>query len=295
MSLYDQLGSGGFLNADGVIDDSLRVIKRKDGELPDKFRDCVFQIMPSQQYAAQKEFRKKVSALQLAVEEEDQAMKDGTLVMTEAPLGEDNEAYYESLQDSASKELEMNEEHNDEKIDNKVVLKYGQTIQLIHYKTKKYVTAQVKKVATAEKDCQYVGVEDGGSSYSWFTVLPRYKMRALGDDVETGDSVIFELAKQEGTYLHCSEKPAAHLVPFQAGSNELLHEGSVGPLTGWTVTLYRTSTKGEESDRVMERGTLQAGTLVVRSSFLLFFFLCDFLTFFIYCITFFFPFFFIFF
>ena len=166
VSLYDQLGSCGFLNADGVIDDSLRVLKRRNGELPDKFRDCVFQIMPSQQYAAQKEFRKKVLLLQLAVqeEEENEAIGDASSMKAEP---DDDEGYYESLQDSATKEVEMNDEHNAEKIDNNTVLKYGQTVQLLHHKTKKYLTANVKRVASAEKDCQYMGVEDGGSAYSW--------------------------------------------------------------------------------------------------------------------------------
>ena len=166
VSLYDQLGSCGFLNADGVIDDSLRVLKRRNGELPDKFRDCVFQIMPSQQYAAQKEFRKKVLLLQLAVqeEEENEAIGDANSIKAEP---DDDEGYYESLQDSATKEVEMNDEHNAEKIDNNTVLKYGQTVQLLHHKTKKYLTANVKRVASAEKDCQYMGVEDGGSAYSW--------------------------------------------------------------------------------------------------------------------------------
>lgn len=230
VSLFDQLGSTGFLNADGVIDDSLRIIRRENGALPDKFRDCIFKIMPSQQYAAQKEYRKKVLALQIEVDEEEE--NEGEQVPGSNRGTEDDEGYYESLQDSAAKELEMNEEHNAEKIEHSTVLKYGHTIQLVHYKTKKYVTADAKRVAAAEKDCQYVGVEEGGSAYSWFTVLPRYKMRQLGDEVETNDCVIFELNKQAGTYLHCSTLPAPQLVPFQAG-NALLHEGSIGARTGW--------------------------------------------------------------
>ena len=59
VSLFDQVGSHGFLNADGVIDDSLRIIVNSDGSVPDKFRDCVFTIMPSQQYAAQKAAAKR--------------------------------------------------------------------------------------------------------------------------------------------------------------------------------------------------------------------------------------------
>jgi hypothetical protein len=272
VSLFDQMGSHGFLNADGVIDDSLRILVNTDGSVPDKFRDCVFSIMPSQQYAAQKEFRKKVRLLQKAVAEE---------VAGIAAIGagaEEDEDYFMSLQESAERELEMNEEHNAEKILADAVLKYGQVIQLMHNKTGKYVTASTKRVAVAEKDCQFVGLDDGGSAYSWFTILPRYKMRSLGDEVETSDCVIFELYKQEGTYLHCSERPAHHLVPFQAGTS-LLHEGSIGSLTGWILTLYRAADDGRDPNAAAKqaaiaegddavntsakwRGTLQAGKLV---------------------------------
>ena len=270
VSLFDQVGSHGFLNADGVIDDSLRIIVNSDGSVPDKFRDCVFTIMPSQQYAAQKEFRKKVLQLQKAVAEEVEG------VATNTAGAEEDEGYYMSLQESAERELEMNADHNAEKILADAVLKYGQVIQLMHNKTGKYVTANTKRVAVAEKDCQFAGLDDGGSAYSWFTILPRFKMRSLGDEVETSDCVIFELYKQEGTYLHCSERPAHHLVPFQAGIS-CLHEGSIGSLTGWILTLYRAADDGRDPDAAAKqaamgddavdmstkwRGTLQAGKLV---------------------------------
>lgn len=197
VTLFEKTASRGFLNADGVIDESLRIIKMRDGSVPDKIRDCVFKIMPSQQYSAQREFRKKVKLLQIAVAEEVAGNSEDTTG------AEEDENYYMSLQESAERELEMNEEHNREKILNDTVVRYGQVVQLLHYKTNKYITADTKKVASAEKDCQYTGIEEGGSAYSWFTILPRYKMRSLGDEVETSDSVVFELCKQEGTFLHC--------------------------------------------------------------------------------------------
>ena len=204
----------GYLNADGVIDNSLRVLENKEST-PQKYRDCIFQLMPSQQYGAKKEFIEKVTALQ-------------------SDLGAEAEetSYYDSLYESRMKETEMNETRNIAMTTTDSVVRYGHTIQLLHVKTNKYVTADPKKIATAEKDCQYCGVETDGSMTSWFTILPRYKMRGVGDEVEAGDEVVFELNKQAGTYLHCSTLPAPQLVPFQAG-NALLHEGSIGARTGW--------------------------------------------------------------
>ena len=120
--------------------------------------------MPSQQYGAKKEFMQKVSSL---------AEDTGEV---EEP------SYYDSLHESMTKEAEMNNIRNDEMtISNQSVLRYGHTIQLLHVKTNKYVTADVKRIAPAEKDCQYVGVDESGSMTSWFTILPRYKMRGVGE------------------------------------------------------------------------------------------------------------------
>jgi hypothetical protein len=103
----DERQARGFLNADGVIDNSMRVIAEKSGALPNKFRDCIFRVMPSQQYGAAKEFKKKVLALTKAVDE-------GKIGEIEAGEEADKEeaAYFESLQESALKEEEMNMERN---------------------------------------------------------------------------------------------------------------------------------------------------------------------------------------
>ena len=137
----------------------------------------------------------------------------------------------------------MNGARNIEQCGTQTVLRYGHTIQLLHLKTNKYAMADVKRVATQEKDCQYVGVEEDGSMTSWFTILPRYKMRGVGDEVEDSDEVIFELIKQDGSFLHCSKNVAVHLKPFATEGTQL-YEASVGSSTGWKMTTYRSSCAG---------------------------------------------------
>ena len=243
----------GYLNADGVIDNSLRVLKNKNkGSTPQKYRDCIFQLMPSQQYGAKKEFIEKVTALE---SNPDREMEDPS--------------YYDSLYESRMKETEMNETRNIAMTTTDSVVRYGHTIQLLHVKTNKYVTADPKKIATAEKDCQYCGVETDGSMTSWFTILPRYKMRGVGDEVEAGDEVVFELIKQEGSFLHCSDRAALHLRPFETQDSSLF-EASVGTSTGWALSIYRSAQstysaltpKHSQSTRNASRGTLKAGMLV---------------------------------
>jgi len=232
----------------------MRVLKQEDAEtIPTKFRDCIFKIMPSQQYGAKKEFMEKVEAL---------STDDGEAEAVE---------YYDSLRESMVKETEMNAARNQDMTNvTQYVLRYGHTIQLLHIKSSKYVTADVKRVAPAEKDCQYIGVDDSGSMTSWFTILPRYKMRGVGDEVEAEDDVVFELIKQEGSYLHCSKHPSTHLKPFMTSQSTVLYEASVGGLTGWKLSLYRpsnssnllTTRRAAANSRNATRGTLEAGMLV---------------------------------
>ena len=39
-----------------------------------------------------------------------------------------------------------------------------------------------------------------------FKILPRYKVRSVGDEVRYNDQVKFESVKTEGQFLHCSTK-----------------------------------------------------------------------------------------
>ena len=40
-----------------------------------------------------------------------------------------------------------------------------------------------------------------------FKILPRYKVRSVGDEVRFNDQVKFESVKTEGQFLHCSSRP----------------------------------------------------------------------------------------
>lgn len=56
-----------------------------------------------------------------------------------------------------------------------------------------------------------------------FKILPRYKVRSVGDDVRFNDQVKFESVKTEGQFLHCSAQP---------------YRGAFPVLAQWSVTSF---------------------------------------------------------
>ena len=92
----------GFLQADGIIEDSMRVVvpseKPQGLEFPSNIRKCLFQMMPMGQYAAQSEYEEKKQELEHLVgtdEDKDNNVKD----------------YLDSLRESAEKEKCNDELH----------------------------------------------------------------------------------------------------------------------------------------------------------------------------------------
>ena len=73
---------------------------------------------------------------------------------------------------------------------------FVKVVQLRHKKSGTFLTVAPKAVAKVEKDtlrCYLPGTTSAsaqppGSAYSWFTVLPRYKMRQRGDLVEVNEA-----------------------------------------------------------------------------------------------------------
>lgn len=46
-----------------------------------------------------------------------------------------------------------------------------------------------------------------------FKILPRYKVRSVGDEVRFSDQVKFESLKTTGQFLHCSSRPYRGVFP----------------------------------------------------------------------------------
>lgn len=60
-----------------------------------------------------------------------------------------------------------------------------------------------------------------------FKILPRYKVRSVGDEVRFNDQIKLESVKTEGQFLHCSSRP---------------YKGVFSVLENWYVSIIITLT-----------------------------------------------------
>ena len=154
----------GFLAADGIIEDSLRVSVPSNNpsaiHFPSNIRPCLFRIMPMDQFAAQAEYDEKQLEL-LSVDED-------------KPNDEHTKHYLKSLAESAEKEKKMNKLASARRIEDREVVVYGAMVQLQHLKTGKFVSIDVNKLASHEKDALHCHVTTDENQNCWLGIFPRY-------------------------------------------------------------------------------------------------------------------------
>jgi hypothetical protein len=86
------------------------------------------------------------------------------------------------------------------------VVKFGDTIQLFHVKSGKYLRIYPDKLAKDERQNLLVNLNSAGDTYSWLTLLPRFKVDHIGDPVVTGTELYLSIAERPNEFIHCSER-----------------------------------------------------------------------------------------
>lgn len=97
---------------------------------------------------------------------------------------------------------------------------YGQTIQLMHNHSRKFVRVSSTSTSKIEPSNMKVDLHEHSVRNSWFRIMPRYKVRAEGDNVRLGDQVVLESVKTMGEYLHAGQGLIASDMP-DAGCHEI--------------------------------------------------------------------------
>ncbi|KAF0686010.1 Aste57867_22164 [Aphanomyces stellatus] len=176
-TIYLAIDGEGMVHSDGFVDARLGCVADTS-----QIEGCLFKVLPKLSYEAYK-------AMCKMKEQFSEASEKFILMAQQAKIEHDINAALCRRTDE----------------DGQVVL-YGQTIQLQHVRSSKYLTSRVKTLADVDKTCMKVTLADDGSTKCWFTFLPRYKTRSLGSAVIFNDAVCLSRAKYTRHFLHLSHR-----------------------------------------------------------------------------------------
>jgi len=228
----------GFLGAEGVLDDNCVV-----AEQPMRFDECVFQICIQNQYSALREYEENIHYLEELHQIEDPEINDGdelSIYGSEDENGEESDAaklgkLVDSLERSMKNEKALNEQYMKSSVGN--TIQYGSVIQLLHVKSQKYLTVEPNQVAEQERENLRVHLSEFGSSLSWFTVMPCYKIDREGDDFNSGSSLLLRVTERTSEQIHCCELPTRLSSP----ENPTREVNCSLETTGWKAVIYSES------------------------------------------------------
>ena len=210
-----------YLCAEGILSDDIVVGKM------DSFEDNWFQICLPRQYSAAQELEEFIEVNNVDVKNAGRIDKS-TL------------RHLEALKTGARNEQKMNEVYMKNKRGNEV--RYGDSIQLLHVKSKKYVTVVGNEVAEYERQNIRVRLDPAGSPNSWLILQPRFKINQAGDAVLSNSEIKLNIAERSNEYLHCTDKG------YTNGHREV--NASLDP-TSWLLAIFQSATDTQDTNTIL--------------------------------------------
>ena len=179
-----------YLSAEGILSDELIVGKGAS------FDDEWFQVCLQRQYSAFIELE------DFYENEKEEAEKEvnGKL---DIEVQRSKQNHLNALRRGLVNEEKMNNMYMKNKFGEPV--HYGDHLQLLHVKSKKYVTIEPTEVSPSERENIKVLLHPKGTSCSWLVIQPRYRINKLGDVVITNSEIKLNIAERMNEYLHTSE------------------------------------------------------------------------------------------
>ncbi|KAL0145319.1 hypothetical protein V8B55DRAFT_1460552 [Mucor lusitanicus] len=190
----------------------------------DAMGTSIFRLEPQQSHAAQKELETFVGdddIESLSCEASVQALEQLTL-----------------LQHKADKEIAQNEAEKRRLLGKPVV--YGQVIQLFNQHFKKYLTVTGKTCYNSKGAQHQLQVNLSSEFVGYFRIMPRYRIRFVGDVIRVGDTVALQCVRPEG-YLN---------VDYDSSGKSNYEVYSHTRLSSWTMRLHYSSTSDQDTKHV---------------------------------------------
>lgn len=203
ISLFSQ-GGNGFLESEGFADRRLFVNEEAAGLDINDFSRCVFRIQAKNQYTQEKQLKKFLKDKGLIQGGTESSMSAITLAesIDMVALKTSTARDLQRLLRSCKAEKALNQLEGERLSGNPV--RYGDIIQILHVKSKKFVSVKKNGVGELENNTLRVVLDEVGSAASWFQVTPRYRAQEEGDIVRITSAVTFTNVKT-GEKLHCSD------------------------------------------------------------------------------------------
>jgi hypothetical protein len=193
------------------------------------FEEHLFQIYVQRQYSATNE-------LDEFLEANDGGAKDPA-----------NASYLEALTRGKENESILNRSVMKSKTGNLVC--FGDTIQLLHVKSNKFVTVKGADLARDERENMRVALNPDGSVNSWLKVLPRFKINREGEPVTNGNEFLLKFSERSNEFLHCADRP-----PPRGKYREV--NSSLESPTGWKVSIF------QRAEEILNTSLLLTGQLL---------------------------------
>ena len=121
---------------------------------------------------------------------------------------------------------------------------YGQNVQLFHFGTGSFLSVRADEAAEVERNALRMALLPEPDNSCYFSVLPRFKVRILGEKVFDGDVIVFnhtETAKN----MHLSERR------YASEAHELEVNGD-DIVTGWKLSQFAAFTA--DADKIVSVG-----------------------------------------
>ena len=222
------------LSAEGILSDELTVGKLSS------FDDDWFQVCLQRQYSAFVELEEFHHQQQNEDDEEDKEEEEvnGKL---EIEIALSKQTHLKALRRGLMNEEKMNNLYMKNKFGEPV--HYGDSIQLLHVKSKKYVTVVEHEVSLSERHNIRVLLHPKGTSTSWLVIQPRFRINKLGDVVITNSEIKLNVAERMNEYLHTSE--------VATPSSSLREVNSSLEPTSWVLNIFQSSFNSKNDKLVL--------------------------------------------
>ncbi len=215
-----------YLSAEGILDEDVYV-----SPLVSFFEEHVFQIYVQRQYSATNELEEFLEA-------------NGADVNLSDPA---SSSYMEALTKGKENESILNRSVMKSKLRN--IVCFGDTIQLLHVKSNKFLTVRPSDLARDERENMKVSLSYDGSILSWIKIMPRFKINREGEHVSNLTEVLLKVSERSNEYLHCADRP-----PPRGKFREV--NSSLELPTGWRVSVF------QKVDELSDTSLLLTGQLI---------------------------------